>query len=141
MAPRVKQEYVVGFLFGYDVDSIEKAKNVVLIKKDKPDFLKGKWNGVGGKVELGEEPKQAMCREFLEETGCYIDNWHYQKTKLIKDVAIHFYFAFGNHRVKTKERERVARICLNKLQGMKNVLTDVHEFINSIVTDEQIRCR
>jgi 8-oxo-dGTP diphosphatase len=43
---------------------------VVLILKDHgPDYVVGKWNGVGGKVEDGETIEQAMAREFAEETG------------------------------------------------------------------------
>lgn len=35
----------------------------------------GSLNGVGGKIELGETPKNAMIREFTEETGLKITNW------------------------------------------------------------------
>lgn len=38
------------------------------VKKNK-DIHKGKWNGVGGKLELNESPSQAAVREILEETG------------------------------------------------------------------------
>jgi 8-oxo-dGTP diphosphatase len=51
---------VVGFLFA---DS-----DVLLVQKMKPDWQKGFWNGVGGKDEDGEEPIDAMVREFREET-------------------------------------------------------------------------
>lgn len=37
--------YVCGFLMSYDMDK------VVLIKKNRPDWQKGKWNGVGGKIK------------------------------------------------------------------------------------------
>ncbi len=30
---------------------------------------RGRLNGYGGKLELGESPREAVCREFLEETG------------------------------------------------------------------------
>lgn len=33
-------------------------------------------NGIGGHIELGETPQQAMCREFDEETGlCTLPSW------------------------------------------------------------------
>lgn len=42
---------------------------VALVLKAKPDWQKGKYNGVGGSVEPGETPHEAMVREFREETG------------------------------------------------------------------------
>ena len=62
-------KYVVGFLFSPD------KKSVVLIKKIRPTFQAGLFNGVGGKIEIGETPIQAMTREFFEETGLTINNW------------------------------------------------------------------
>jgi 8-oxo-dGTP diphosphatase len=56
-------EYVVGFLFD------DARRVVVLLEKQKPLWQKGKLNGVGGKIEAGETPYQAMHREFEEETG------------------------------------------------------------------------
>lgn len=55
--------YVAGFLFSSD------RKKVVLIRKNKPEWQKGRLNGVGGKVELNEQATDAMVREFYEETG------------------------------------------------------------------------
>jgi len=61
--------YVVGFLFNLPKDM------VVLIKKEKPSWQKGKLNGVGGKIEEGESPLEAMIREFKEETNVDIKDW------------------------------------------------------------------
>lgn len=47
----------------------EDLQVVALIRKLKPSWQKGKLNGIGGKVEEGEHPSEAMAREFLEETG------------------------------------------------------------------------
>jgi 8-oxo-dGTP diphosphatase len=32
-------------------------------------YQQGKWNGLGGKFELGESPEDCMKREVLEESG------------------------------------------------------------------------
>lgn len=53
--------YVVGFLISNE--------DVLLIEKARPDWQRGKLNGIGGHIELGEEPVNAMRREFAEETG------------------------------------------------------------------------
>lgn len=59
--------YVLGFAFN------EAKDNVVLIRKAKPNFQRGRINGIGGKIEhqhgAPELPMLAMSREFQEETG------------------------------------------------------------------------
>lgn len=55
--------YCLGFLFTDERDA------VVLIEKQRPDWQRGKWNGIGGHVEEGERPEQAMRREANEEIG------------------------------------------------------------------------
>lgn len=62
-------EYVLGFLF------VAGCSKVVLIRKDHPDWQRGKLNGLGGKIEPGESPAQAMEREFFEESGKRVTNW------------------------------------------------------------------
>ena len=56
------KEYVLGFAFD------ARLSTVLLIQKTKPEWQCGKLNGVGGKIEEGETPLQAMEREFEEET-------------------------------------------------------------------------
>ncbi len=34
------------------------------------DFHEGKWNGLGGKLDLGESSLDCTVREFEEESGC-----------------------------------------------------------------------
>lgn len=58
--------YVIGLLFNDDCSS------VILVKKNRPDILRGLLNGVGGKIEPNEYTIDAMVREFEEEAGVYI---------------------------------------------------------------------
>lgn len=58
------KQFVVGFyFFGAE------HQYVTLIRKRKPESQAGKLNGVGGAVEQGEAPIDAMVRTFAEETG------------------------------------------------------------------------
>lgn len=57
------KKLVVGFAF----DPLQKL--VLLVRKKKPDWQKGFWNGIGGKAEEGENPTETMIREFKEETS------------------------------------------------------------------------
>lgn len=67
----VPNQYTVGLMFD------NKAKEVLLIKKNRPKFQAGKYNGVGGKLEKGETVRQCMVREFQEESGIHTsdDQW------------------------------------------------------------------
>lgn len=42
--------------------------------KKKNDMHEGKWNGLGGKLELGETPEECVIREVEEEAGLQIKN-------------------------------------------------------------------
>lgn len=60
---RLAKQYVLGFCFG------PLLTTVVLIRKTRPAWQEGRLNGVGGRVEEGETPAEAMAREFREEAG------------------------------------------------------------------------
>jgi 8-oxo-dGTP diphosphatase len=62
------KRYVLGFAFQPTFND-----EVVLIRKLKPEWQAGKLNGVGGSIEEGESPSQAMSREFFEEAGVATD--------------------------------------------------------------------
>lgn len=68
-----KTEYVLGFGFGRRKD----RPAVLLVQKSAPKWQAGKYNGVGGKIEVGERDVEAMVREFGEETGILTaeDDW------------------------------------------------------------------
>lgn len=60
-------KYVLGFAFTQDYSLNER---VLLIRKTKPEWQKGKLNGIGGKIEKDDfTAHRAMSREFREETG------------------------------------------------------------------------
>lgn len=83
-------EYVCGFAFD------RTAYRVVLIRKTKPQWQAGLWNGVGGKVEPGESLVRAMSREFEEETGLEVPEglWHRFLRLDGKGWVVHFFRAF-----------------------------------------------
>lgn len=46
------------------------GRTLMLHRDKKPgDVHKGKWNGLGGKLEAGESPDECVRREFKEESG------------------------------------------------------------------------
>jgi 8-oxo-dGTP diphosphatase len=56
-------EYVLGFTFD------AAAERVLLVHKLRPDWQAGKLNGIGGKIEPGEAPIEALVREVSEEAA------------------------------------------------------------------------
>ncbi|MFT4414302.1 NUDIX hydrolase [Fredinandcohnia humi] len=66
------KQYVVGLVFDKEMEQ------VLLLKRSKMPY-QGLYNGVGGKVEDGEEPSQAMYRELQEETGLQLAQMHTAK--------------------------------------------------------------
>lgn len=84
---------VCGFYFS------ENREHIVLIRKKRPDWQAGSYNGVGGKIEDTEFAKDAMRREFLEETGVDVENW--EPFCVLNDekheFEVTYYRAFGSN--------------------------------------------
>lgn len=82
------KHYVVGFLFNKSMD------NVLLIRKNRPEWQKDFWNGVGGKIDPSDKsPVDAMVREFGEETGLRISwpHWRHCITIVCPGGTVYFY--------------------------------------------------
>jgi 8-oxo-dGTP diphosphatase len=81
--------YVVGFYFSRN------NNEVLLIRKNRPQWQAGKLNGIGGKIENCESAYDAMCREFMEETGLWETEW-YPLCVLTGDWGtVEFFYTWG----------------------------------------------
>jgi 8-oxo-dGTP diphosphatase len=107
------KEYVVGFMFS------TRATDIVLIKKLKPNWQKGKLNGIGGLVRENENVKQAMIRKFKEETGIEHELWDRFAIGTSNDETerVHFYRTLSHKYdfVVSNEEEEVFIIPLDQL--------------------------
>ena len=67
------KKYTLGFIFTPALD------HVLLVHKISPEWQAGKINGVGGKIEEGEDPLACIVREVREEAGLEMraDQWTY----------------------------------------------------------------
>jgi ADP-ribose pyrophosphatase YjhB (NUDIX family) len=59
--------------------AFDNNKNILLIKKKRPDWQDGYFNGLGGKIEFAESTREAMSRKFQEESDINVHkhNWIY----------------------------------------------------------------
>lgn len=95
--------YVLGFLFTND-------GFVWLIRKKKPSWQFGKLNGIGGKIEEGESPSDAMTREFKEEAGLTITDWRlFCNLGDESTYQIYCYFSFSEKVAETITEEKVSK--------------------------------
>ncbi len=98
-------EYVLGFAFNRD------ASSVALIRKNRPEWQAGKWNGIGGHIEPNEGPYTAMLREFHEETGVEVLGWQLfvTLTDHLERWRVYFYRAYNVdlHKLRTLTDEPV----------------------------------
>jgi len=115
----MKQEYVAGFLFSREWDK------VALIEKQKPDWQKGFLNAIGGKIEKGEEPYEAMIREFKEETGVKITSWRNYCCLEGEDWRVYFYVAFGYLEALTSTTEEKVVIVASDLSDSPKTIPNL----------------
>lgn len=118
----ITQEYVAGFMLSYDL------QNVALIKKNRPKWQAGKLNGIGGHIEPGETPVEAMAREFEEETGMKTNEalwFNYAKIHEEGDFTVHFFVTQGDlYNLMSKTDEQVSiiqTIALNEFDTIENL--------------------
>jgi 8-oxo-dGTP diphosphatase len=50
------------------------SRTLMIHKKQAGSIHQGKWNGIGGKMEVDESPLGAALREVREESGCVLDS-------------------------------------------------------------------
>lgn len=92
--------YVAGFMFD--------GEKVALIRKNRPEWQAGLLNGIGGKIEEGERPLEAMRREFREETGRDVEDNRWVQFAILSsgfdatgmiddDWMVYFFVCQGSH--------------------------------------------
>jgi len=111
--------YVLGFLFN------EKLTQVALIRKTKPEWQAGKYNGIGGKIEKGESPLFAIIREFEEETGGKANEnfWQLYCNMKSYEFEVYTFSAIGDLTdLKTTTEEEVVIIDVDQVNILRDKL-------------------
>lgn len=124
---------VVGFMFSED------RSRVALIRKNRPQSQVGRLNGVGGKIEAGELPTSAMCREFFEETGfitCY-DDWFHFITMLTPKWKLWYFKSVGNLDVLKSMTDEIVEIIEVKSLHLENTMPNVKWMVPLCLDDRK----
>ena len=101
------QKYVLVFPY----NGTPECNDVMLIRKAKPEWQKGRLNLVGGKVEPGESFFAAAEREFREETG--LDTLAFDRAGTIRSTGSDFIIGvftcetWREHKIISEELEPV----------------------------------
>jgi len=56
---------------------IKQADKILLLNREHPSWM-GVWNGVGGKIEPEENPRESVLREVVEETGLVLKSINFK---------------------------------------------------------------
>lgn len=83
--------YALGLLF----DAL--GERVLLLLKRRPDWQRGKFNGIGGKIENGEDPHEAMVREAREELGIMTRTGDWRQFAVLTDSRDYAVVCFSMH--------------------------------------------
>ncbi len=134
-------DYVLGFM--------HQGPRVALIRKNKPLWQKGRLNGIGGKIENGETPLEAMSREFYEEAGVWT-GWRHFLNITWPEGKVYCFETIGDLSIlKTMEEEQIEihyadRLNDDILPNLKWMIPlamyaeDKYDVIDVIVTKEEI---
>ena len=127
----VMVKYVLGFAF------IHSDTEVVMLRKQRPEFQAGKVNGVGGHIEEGESSLDAMIREFQEEALVDIPgkDWNFSHKLSNNECSIDIYSCFSDLAIQstTTSDEQVLFIKLKELKELNEKQQLVSGVYSSIV--------
>jgi 8-oxo-dGTP diphosphatase len=99
----------------YTIAFIKRGNEILLLNRESPSWM-GSWNGVGGKLEKDETPRDCILREIREETGIVLQEITY-KGNVTWDVDQQYY---------------------NGMYAFVAEIPETYDYITPIKTDEGI---
>jgi len=136
------EKYACGFMFN------QERTHVALINKLRPSWQYNKLNGVGGHIEDGESPEEAMSREFMEEAGVPDTKWErVMEYSVFADkgedgywldlvATVYFFRSFGDLKLITSKTDEKISICnIDEIHSM-NVLKKIKFLVPLCLNDD-----
>jgi len=136
------EKYVCGFMFN------QERTHVALINKLRPSWQYNKLNGVGGRIEDGESPEEAMSREFMEEAGVPDTKWErVMEYSVFADkgedgywldlvATVYFFRSFGDLKLITSKTDEKISICNIDETHSMNVLKKIKFLVPLCLNDD-----
>ncbi len=114
--------YTLGFIFNSSLNQ------VLLVHKLRPDWQNGKVNGIGGKIEEGEESLACIVSEVQEESGLIIgpDQWVFFGVTTLPDAHVDVYttiYKGDASDIENVNDEKIEWCDINKLPS--NIITNL----------------
>lgn len=112
---------------------------LAIVRKRKPDWQANKLNAVGGKIEEGETPLEAMVREFEEEAGIQTqpEEWEYFGSLSGTDFHVSLYKRFNDDVRQLDPHGRIVDGEVIALRRTESVLSNEDETVRPLT--EMIR--
>lgn len=132
-----RKYYVCGFMFSED------KHQVILIRKNRPKWQEGKYNGVGGKIKPNEAMRTAMVREFHEEAGIETIDWRlFCALDGTYSNGIHwtvnFFITIGDlSQIEQKTDEELWNVSVDKLKEI-DVVNNLHWLIPMALSKDNL---
>ena len=110
------------------VGIITDNKEILLLKKNNPDWQRGLYNGIGGKVELNTTPLETIIKKCQEELGANISNWIELDSEITSSgiEIVYFLTTLNENEIKklqSQTDERAELFSINNLPT--NILQDL----------------
>lgn len=114
------KHFVVGFAFNKTRDK------VLLIKKKRPEWMIGRLNGIGGKIEpTDQSPLDAMHRETMEEANS-VCHWELVTIFACNKGTVYFYRSFSGYDGITFEQMEDEELKIFRLDQLPdNIIPDI----------------
>ena len=110
------------------VGIITDNKEILLLRKNNPDWQKGLYNGIGGKVELNTTPLETIIKKSEEDLGINISNWRELDSEISSSgiEIVYFLTTLNENEIKklqSQTDERAELFSINNLPT--NILQDL----------------
>jgi len=113
---------------------VVKDNKILLFKRSETDESNpGKWAMVGGGVDPGETPEQALTREVKEEAGVFLQNFTNLKKYEYGNVILNVFYTntFDDNSIKlNKEHSEYKYFTKEELENEENTISTNIQFMN-----------